>query len=324
MRRLTATLLVLLAACAPRETAAPRRSEERFDVALLTSGSIADEGWNAAAYEGLRRVQRELGAAAIHREVRRPASRHEEMRRLAAGGIDVVFAQGEEFQPAAVAAGRTFPRTVFVVGSGTVMAPNLAPLTFRLEEAAWLLGMAAASLSERGSGGVVGTLPSRSDAPAVAAFLGGARSVRPGFAIRTIYTGDPESSAASHRAATDLIDGGADVLLQIAGDAGRGVIAACTERGVLCFAAPRNVNDRAPGSIVASAVVDASTAMTEIAALARSDRFTPRPFSYGMKEGIVTIVWNQELRTRIPPDAVKRIDETEAAILAGRFVIRGK
>ncbi len=312
-------LAFLAAACGPREAPAPPPAADRFEVALLTSGSIADEGWNAAAYDGLKRIQRDLGAAAFHREARTPAARHDAMRRVAASRFDLVFAQGEGFADAAAAAGESHGDTVFVVMPGDRMAPNLAPVTYRIEDGAWLLGMTAAFQSKTGRAGIVGGARSRAAATTIAAFRAGARSVRPGFVADEVYTGDAADTQAARRAALALIDGGADVLLQIAGEAGRGVLAACSERSVLCFAAPRNLNDRAPESVLASVVVDVPAAMVEIAALVRNGRFEPHAFSYGMEEGIVTIAWNEDLRRRIPPEAMKRIDAMEAAIREGRF-----
>ncbi|HEY0590994.1 MAG TPA: BMP family ABC transporter substrate-binding protein [Thermoanaerobaculia bacterium] len=310
---------LIFGACAPRDPAPPPPARrDRFAAALLTSGSIADDGWDAAAYDGLRGIQAGLGAPVAHREASTPAARHEAMRLLARGGVDVLFAQGDEFQDAALAAGPLFPRTVFVVAEGDIRARNLVPLVFRVEEAAWLLGMAAGAQSTSGRAGAV-AVRSRASARALAAFRGGAQSVRPGFVLDEAWIADADDGEAARSAAIAMIDAGADVLFQMAGAASRTVVAACTERGVLCFAAPRPMNDRAPEAVLASAVVDVPAAMAEIATLVNGRRFRSGVFSYGMKEGIVAIAWNETLRRRIAPEAMKRIDETQAAILEGRF-----
>ena len=310
---------ILLPGCA-REKPAPRPPEpERFEVALLTSGSIADEGWNAAAYQGIKRIQNELGAAALQQEVRIPADRHARMRALGESRFEVVFGHGPEFGDAARASAPSYPRTVFIVTGGDGIGPNLAPLHFRIEEATWLLGMAAASQSAGARAGAVGTSRSPATLAAFDAFRRGAQSVRGDFQVEEVFTDDPRDETAARAAAIRLIDGGAGALLHSAGEAGAGVLAACTERRIVCFAIPANQNDRAPDALLASAVADVPTAMAEIASLVRHGRFQPRLFSYGMKEGMVTVAWNEELRRRIPPDAMKRIDEAEAAMREGRF-----
>ena len=46
--------------------------QRKFKVALLTPGSISDAGWNALAYEGLKRIEKELGAEISHVESKAP------------------------------------------------------------------------------------------------------------------------------------------------------------------------------------------------------------------------------------------------------------
>ena len=45
----------------------------KFKVALLTPGSISDAGWNALAYEGLKRIEKELGVEVSHVESKAPS-----------------------------------------------------------------------------------------------------------------------------------------------------------------------------------------------------------------------------------------------------------
>jgi basic membrane protein A len=57
-------------------------------VGLLTPGSVSDHGWNAIAYEGLLRIQRELGAEVSQQETRTPPEFEEGFRSYGAKGFD--------------------------------------------------------------------------------------------------------------------------------------------------------------------------------------------------------------------------------------------
>ena len=48
------------------------KGHEKFKVAMLLPGSISDAGWNALAYEGLKAIEKELGAEISHAETRNP------------------------------------------------------------------------------------------------------------------------------------------------------------------------------------------------------------------------------------------------------------
>jgi basic membrane protein A len=60
VKRAAVVALVLIASCSP--TRHPPPATRHFKVGLLTPGSVNDNGWNAIAYEGLQRIDKDLGA----------------------------------------------------------------------------------------------------------------------------------------------------------------------------------------------------------------------------------------------------------------------
>src|ERR1051326_8345605 len=157
MKRSFLIALCLLAAC--QQEPAARRSPQAarpFKVGLLTPGSINDNGWNAIAYEGLQRIQKELGAEISHQETKTPSEFEEGFRSYGAKGFDLAFGHGFEFQDAALKAGKQYPNTVFVTTSGSSVAKNVSSMRFELEQATYLLGIIAARESKTGKAGLVG------------------------------------------------------------------------------------------------------------------------------------------------------------------------
>jgi basic membrane lipoprotein Med (substrate-binding protein (PBP1-ABC) superfamily) len=73
-----------------------------MSVALLTPGSISDQAWNGAAYEGLQRIRDSLGARISHIEVKTPSEFEENFRQYGAQGYRLVIGHGAEFQDAAM------------------------------------------------------------------------------------------------------------------------------------------------------------------------------------------------------------------------------
>ena len=79
-----------------------------FRVALLTPGPVSDAGWNAAAYDGLQLVRRELAAEVATVQTASPADFDDAFRDFASRHFDLIFAHGfEPTQPSRPAA--TFP-----------------------------------------------------------------------------------------------------------------------------------------------------------------------------------------------------------------------
>jgi basic membrane lipoprotein Med (substrate-binding protein (PBP1-ABC) superfamily) len=328
MKRSAVLFLLILFACGQHESkVAPPVATQApaMKVGLLTPGSVNDNGWNAIAYEGLQRVHRELGAEVSNQETKTPAEIDEGFRSYGAKGFDLAFGHGFEFQDAALKAGKQYPNTVFITTSGSSVAPNVSPMVFQLEQATYLLGVIAARESKTGKAGVVGGINLPSIASTFLAFKAGAQSVNPKFEVKEIYTGNFDDVGAAKLATLSLINAGCDFIFHQANEAGRGVFQACQERKVRCFGSNKNQNDQAPDVIVASAVLDVPYAFVYMAKLVREHQFKPQIYWLGRKEGIVSLVWNDQLKPTLKPDTVSEVARLEDEIRSGKLVVpRGK
>jgi basic membrane lipoprotein Med (substrate-binding protein (PBP1-ABC) superfamily) len=322
MKRALLALAFLFAACQPRESAAPQgtaappapAAAQPLRVGLLTPGSVNDGGWNAIAYEGLQQIKQQLGAEVSNQETKTPAEIEEGFRSYGQKQFDLAFGHGFEFQDAAKKAGAQYPHTVFVTTSGNTVAQNVAPMRFELEEATYLLGVIAARESKTGKAGLVGGINLPSIASTFLAFKAGAQSVNPKFEVKEIYTGNFDDLGAAKVATLSLINAGCDFIFHQANEAGRGVFQACSERRVRCFGSNKNQNDLAPDVIVASAVVDIPGAFLRMARTVQAKQFKPEIQYFGMKDGIVTLEWNDKLKATLKPDTVAEVARLEQQI----------
>ena len=326
MRRLCVIALLLLAACGPVESkVAPPAAKPKMKVGLLTPGSINDSGWNAIAYEGLVRIQKDLDAEISHQETKTPAEMDEGFRSYGAKGFDLAFGHGFEFQDAALKAGKEYPKTVFITTSGNSVAPNVSPMVFEMEQATYLLGIIAARESKSGKAGLVGGIKLPSIDSTFLAFKAGAHSVNPNLEVKEIYTGNFDDLGAAKVATLSLINAGCDFIFHQANEAGRGVFQACSERKVRCFGSNKNQNDLAPDVVVASAVLDVPAAFVYMARLVQDRNFTPHVYWLGMKEQIVSLVWNDKLKSTVSAETVAAVERVEHDIREGKFEVpRGK
>ncbi len=306
---------------APRSAATTTAPAKPFRIGLLTPGSVNDGGWNAIAYEGLQRTKTELGAEISNQETKTPAEILEGFRAYGAKDFDLAFGHGFEYQDAAKAAGAEYPKTIFITTSGTTIAPNVAPMRFQLEQATYLLGVIAARESKTGKAGLVGGIKFPSIDSTFIAFKAGAHSVNPNFDVREIYTGNFDDLGAAKLATLSLINAGADFIFHQANEAGRGVFQACSEKKVRCFGSNKNQNDLAPDVIVASAVLDVPGAIVKMATTVKEGKFKPEIQNFGMNEGVVTLEWNDALKSQISPQTVAEVDRLIGEIKAGTLKV---
>jgi len=307
----------LLASCQKKEV--PTSS---FKAALLSPGPVSDAGWNASAYEGLLRIQKELGAEISQVEVKTPAEFEEGFRDYASKGFNIVFGHGFEFQDAAAAVSPDFPNTVFITSSGTTIRDNVAPMVFEIEQATYLMGIIAARLSKTGKAGCVGGIEIPSVQSGFRAFEAGAKSVNPNFVVVSSFIGNWEDLGAAKEATLALIDQKADFILQNADAAGLGVFQAVKERtGVFAFGTNKNQNDIAPEVVLASAVLDVPQAFVTIARQVKDGVFKAQIERMGMKDGVVSLVINPQLAHVLSAELMKEIEDTRQDILSNELVV---
>ena len=308
--------LLSLLACGQRETTSSTSAETTpapaatrpFRVGLLTPGSINDGGWNGLAWEGVQRIQKELGAEISHQETKTPAEMTEGFRAFGQKGFDLAFGHGFEYQEPAKNAGAQFPSTIYVTTSGSTVAANVAPMRFQIEEATYLLGIIAARESKTGKAGLVGGINVPSIASSFLAFKAGAQSVNPKFEVKEVYTGNFDDLGAAKLATLSLINAGVDYVFHQANEAGRGVFQACNEKKIRCFGANADQSELGPDTVVASAVVDVPSAYVETAKIVKEGRFKPEIQHFGMKQGTVSIVWNEKLKPTISAQTLAEVD----------------
>jgi len=294
-----------------------------FRVALLTPGPISDAGWNAGAYDGLKAIEKALGARVSHVQVKSPSEFEEQFRAYAAGGYELCFGHGFEFQDAAARVAAEYPKTVFVTTSGSRTAPNLAPIVFELEQATYLCGLVAGRMSRSGKAGMVGGVELPSIKSTFLAFEAGTKAANPSADVRTVFTGSFEDVAAAKAAALALADQGCDVLFHNANNAALGVFNAAAERGINAFGTNRDQNALSP-SILASAVIDMPRAFVETARRVKEGRFDGRPLRYGLSSGVVSFVWSPTRVGSVPAAVVEEVARAAAEIGSGaRPVPRG-
>jgi basic membrane lipoprotein Med (substrate-binding protein (PBP1-ABC) superfamily) len=155
----------------------------------------------------------------------------------------------------------------------------------------------------------------------ILAYEAGTRAINPSFTVASSYIGNWEDVGAAKEASLALIQQGADVLFHNADAAGLGVFQAAQERHVWAFGANKNQNDIAPDIILASAVIDIPRAFVTVAKQVKGGTFVAQSEKLGMKDGVVSLVYNPALVDRIPAEAKARVDAAQQRILAGTLAV---
>ncbi|MEO7218031.1 MAG: BMP family protein [Gemmatimonadaceae bacterium] len=326
IRRLSTVVHIFFAtsivACSGSSNASKASDPDTFKVALVTTGPVSDQGWNAGAYNGLLAIRDSLGAHISNVQTQTPAEIDENFRQYGAQGYNLVFGHGFEYQDPAIRVAPSFPKTAFVTTSGTKTAANVAGVEFAFSDGAYLAGIVAGAASHSGVIGAIGGTQLPPVVSAFRAFEAGARSVNPNIKVLTAYVGNWEDASAAKEQALAQIARGADVIFQDADAAGLGVFQAARQtKTVRAIGSNSDQNNVAPEVTLGSVVIDLPRAMLMIARDVRSGKFTGHVYHLGDVDGVVRWATNPRLAGEITAATTAKLDSARRVIDAGKLIL---
>ena len=302
------------------------KGHDKFKVALLLPASVTDGGWNAFAYDGLKAIEKELGAKISHIESRTPTDQEAHFRDYAMDGYQLIFGHGFGYQDPAKQVAPDFPETVFITSTGNTVTDNISPIVFAIEEPVYLLGVIAGLMTQTNKIGIVGGENISAINSMFSAFEQGAKRGNPDVVVRRAYVGNWSDIGKGKELALAHIHEGSDFLFPVADVAGLGVFqaaeAAQTDgKTVYAFGVYRDQSELSPTTIVASAIVTPKV-FVKLAKVVMEGTFEPRPYRFTMAEDeALTYVYNPALKDKVPEAVQKAVEDAKAEIIAGELKV---
>jgi len=212
-------------------------------IVLVTDvNQLNDHGFNQLAYQGLLKAQRELG---IHGAVYQSASAQAYIPNLSTAArkhADLVISVGFDQASAIAKVAKQFPDTKFAIidvanGDLAGKPKNVEGLIFKEQEVGYLAGYLAGLIEKQSAGGsnTIGSVGGQKQPPVdryIAGYQAGAKKADPGIKLLNAYSQDWVDQAKCKTAALNQIDAGANIVFQVAGGCGLGVLDAAKEKGV--------------------------------------------------------------------------------------------
>jgi basic membrane protein A len=335
---LFSTLLFLIAFTSSCGTATEAKLEQcKTKVGIVFDiGGKNDRSFNAAAWEGVKRAQQELGVCVNDVEPGNPTSIEPAMRAFAEKNFDLVigvgFAQGPIMQKVAT----DFPNVNFAIIDGVIFEAdgktpksNVASLVFREHEGSYLVGMLAAQKSKTGVLGFVGGM----DIPLIHKFETGyeegARSVNPNIRVIDNYVGVTDSAwnnpGKGKELALNQIEKGADVIFTAAGNSGLGAFDAVEQYGKgpngeankFVIGVDSNQNGVKPGYVLTSMVKRVDNAVFDVVKEVQDGKFQGGFHVFGLDKDGVAYSVDENNKSLLTPEMISKTEEAKQKIVAG-------
>lgn len=210
---------------------------------------------------------------------------------------------------------------------------NLALYNIMTHENSYLAGIAAGMLTRTGKVGAVGGMDTPGINLFIVGFEEGVKSVCADCELVRSYVGDFSDPVTAKEQALTLFADGADILYQVAGRSGEGVLQAAAETGNFAIGVDSNQDDLYPGTIILSAMKRVDNAVYNFVSSVVDGSYVAGETTVGLREGFAGLSWDVGVCSRTfdeagPEDMVAKlpavrqaIDEAREKILSGEIVV---
>jgi basic membrane protein A len=319
------------ASAAPSEAAVPT-CDTKLKVGLVTDvGRVNDKGFNQSAYEGMLAAA-EAAPTCFETDYIETTSQSDYTKNIAEfteTGSDVVIGVGFLLGDALGDAAKEFPEIKFISVDG---APNPGhdeawtksgeSLFFAEDQAGYLAGVLAASISKTNHIGVVGGLQVVPPVERfVEGYINGAKATKPDITVDHVYTTSFTDPPQGKNAAQQMLDGGADIIFGAGGLTGNGALeAACGKPGALAIGVDTDQYLTLPSvqkCIVSSATKNIVEAVKNSLLRIAAGQFTPGFHTDNAATNGIGLAPFHDQDANVPADVKTLLDETYKGLADG-------
>lgn len=312
------TLLVpVFAACGG---GAGQDAGDDFKFALITPNPLGDRSFIDASARGVERANEELGLNGQIIETNAIAEQEAAIRAALSEGNDIILALAPEAETLLSIAEENpdqkfgVPSDIFV----ETLPDNIQAFQVNVHEGSFLVGIVAGMMTEsKVVGAVVG-----GESPGLNQFFWaykqGVLEVCPDCEVLVGYLGfDFGNPTLGKETALAQYEQGADIVFQIAGRSGEGVLSAAAEMGKFAIGVDSNQDFIEPGSIICSMIkkVDVSTFL--LVKNTMEGNFEGGFQQISMAEGATGLSWDEGstfFEENGPDHMVAKLDDVKASV----------
>ena len=314
-----------LVACGKKEEAKPAAAAsapkaDPLKIAFAYVGPVGDGGWTFAHDNARKALEKEFGdkiATSFVEKVPESADAERVMRDMVAQGNKVIFGTTFGYMDPMLKVAADHKDVKFEHATGYKSAENMRVYDSRTYEGAYMAGVIAGKMTKSNVLGVVGSVPIPEVVRNINSFTLGAQSVNPKVKTKVVWVGDWFNMPKETEAATALINGGADVLMQNTDSSA--VLQTAEKMGKRAFGWDSDMSAYGPKAHLGSAVINWTPYYIKAVREVLENKWaTGDKTWWGHKEGAIDMV---SIAADVPDDVKKKVDEVKAGLKDGSFSI---
>ena len=292
--------------------------EDTFKAAMVTDvGGINDQSYNTMAWAGMEKARDELGIEVTYYESKTAADYEPNLITAIDEGYDFIICVGYLMVDALTNIASQYPDTKFAIIDASVDLPNVTGINFASEQCSYLVGVAAAKQTKTNNIGILMGGTGFSMNLFAFGFMAGAKDTNPDITIQEYNANNYNDAAAGKTATLNMFANGADVVYQVAGATGLGVIEAAKEKGLYAIGVEVDQNYLAPEAVFTSALRLIDNAVCQACAAAKDGTLQGGIAMYDLANDCV----GYAVTDILSEEAKAAVEEAKAKIISGEIVV---
>lgn len=339
LKRMISMLLVAMlvvvsfAGCGSSDNDKDKGKDEKTKIVLLLNGYLGDLAWYDCSAAGIKAIQDKYGDEVETKviEMTTDKSKYDSIiRDTLSEDWDIVVAGSWSMMEYIQLAAEEYPEMEFWFFDEPLTGlPNVYSMSYSANEGSFLAGMAAAMASENGTIGFIGGEDSTVVNDSLVGYLEGAAYVNPDIKAMISYTGNWDDSAKGKELSLVQYNAGADVVFQLASNAGVGVFEAAKEKGKLAIGSDTDQSEifKESDPKKASSILTSSLKRVDISLLRAYELYKDKKIVYGECENLgldkdcVGIVENDYLKQHLTEEQIAKIAQAKQDIIDGKIKV---
>ena len=294
---------------------------------VTNQAGLGDQGFNDLAKLGVETSAKELGGRPLVIQSSNQSQFIPNLQQAIDSGSTVTVGVGFGIRDAVTEVAVANPDAKFTLIDAVAVdkdkkaLPNVASVTFREHEAAFLAGIAAAMTTKGKRVGFIGGMETPPVVRFLSGFEAGLRYRDPAIEVSVAYVGSFTEPAKAKELALGIYDLGADLIMDVAGGGGRGIFDAAKGLGKdhWVIGVDTCKGQFAPDNFLTSAVKDVAGAVVYANRLAAAGTFQGGAVSLGLVDKAVGLC--PDNIDTLSPEIVAEVDTAVAAILSGAIEV---
>lgn len=259
-------------------------------IGYIYVGPEKDYGYNTSHDLGRQYVEKTIaGTKTLHVEnIPETAEVEKVMERMIKSGANIIFATSYGYLDYAIALGKKYPKVSFMHAGGLKLGDNVGTYWANSDDAIYLAGMAAGSVTKSGKLGFIAAFPIPQVVRSINAFTLGAQAVNPKVTTTVVWTGGWLNPAKEAEASNSLIDAGVDVIGEQV-DSPITIAQTAEKRGIYVVGKDVDVSKFAPKAVLTGASWNWGPTMVKVVNEMKAGTWKPSHIRGDLKDGTVVL-----------------------------------